>query len=670
MEQPKKKGRATLTATAAEELVASSTCWKVEDDAVHALFQNRARLAWVREGAYFFTRLLNTLVHKAEIFPTLGVPVVLLDFDVLREHISVKGNVSPRSLAVDMFFGSSELPFAIPLGCFLELLDWLNLAQLQRFPKSRSYDPDETLHLLAERLSLKYKRESSAADAQQAIRDSLDDDRVQIERLLALLRSQRFRGIWGHVTESDLNTILPFIRATVVRYDERGILDESARIRKERRDQRDAQNLSVVFYARRRADEHPILVTNTKDLVELPMHFGPDRPNCDIFQRAIDKLLNLAGKPASQHFPVLSPFEVWIWHLMHYHADGATPHSRLRETREAFHALMDACDIVVDTSLRASEAHRAENIAGESIRRLAQLSIDPTSPVGPFLQFALSESALQQGRRFFIMNRSEASDAVEGEQFLPLARLLQQLGAILKSETYKLIHCETSPLPPAGNHRATSGLCFALRLGSLGGEGVPILNGEIYETGRRPSLAVIRWPVICRMSTFLSAVRRILLRRLGRHHRVKTDQLPRFVRAGRESVLWRSGFVAYTSIGAWGTNLDLAFQPWHWDAIASRFREGSLYSLLEDPTVKLFSKTNELPEILSIRVNSVVGDFVYDLIPADKEEFPHVTVLSHNPQTNDIIKLMGRTSSALVLEEGVTRMLDELFSGFGERAKV
>jgi hypothetical protein len=655
---------------AAELLAAESSQWSDAKGGINSLLKDRRRMAWMSEAAYHFARVLDGSVRKHRVFPTYGSPLFLIDFDVIFEYLSVKGNASPRSLAVEAFFSTPDLRFAVPLGSFLELLGWLNWRHFHVFrngegiddPEARDYSTDEAIQVLAQRLSVKYSSSLDTQEALQAVRSNVDDDIIQIDRLIHLLTHSK--GVWGTFLEDDLYDLLPYVRS-ITRYDERGGSDE-LRQRKERRDQRDAMNLAITcFGVRSRQHEGVLLLTSTTDFVQLPDHFGIGNRQFEPFQDLMNGLLALNDEPVAQYFPVVTPFDVWIWQLMRRHYSSHHRGSPLIETRDAFHRLKVSLDQAMDEHLEGLQLSEARDRARNALSSISNLKADEASPIGPFLEFSLSEIAVSEGRRLFaVLQRAEVRSGEDHEKYLMLARLLQQLGTLIATEHKRMLRWSSSPLPKAEGSSMSLGTRFNISLGhsdlrdqACEQQGLSVVNGEIYAAADDRRLYVIRWPVICRVATFITAARRILRNRNLVINIEGKDQLPTFVRAGAASPLWESGFIVYTSQGALGTDLRVLFQSDRWEALRERLLAGALRTETRSP-----NQQETIPEILAIRVNSPLSDFIYDIVPPDQESTQYITYISNAPVIEDLISLMNRTSSRFVRESDLTKMLHNVIS--------
>src|SRR4051794_8787979 len=99
-----------------EAILAPSARWKDITQALTRLVSSRARLEWVREAAFHYNDMLNSLAHRHLVLQHSLKATFLVDFDVIFEYLSVHGAATNRSLAADVFFQTGSALYAIPLG--------------------------------------------------------------------------------------------------------------------------------------------------------------------------------------------------------------------------------------------------------------------------------------------------------------------------------------------------------------------------------------------------------------------------------------------------------------------------------------------------------------------------------------------------------------------------
>lgn len=201
----------------------------------------REMLAYVTRE---YTFQLEHTIQDCKALLTPPNVTFLLDFDVLHTYIERRTPSSSDTVCVDFLLTTCDQSYALPIGAFQELVDWLG----------RSAHKDFELALLsasAERLSPEHLRqlllESSPDGAPETslledLTRRLEAQAVQYERLRSFLSSPRFQGVvLGHQGD-DVRAIARFLGET----------RPPTPYPHSRRDHRDALNLAVLLNAVRR----------------------------------------------------------------------------------------------------------------------------------------------------------------------------------------------------------------------------------------------------------------------------------------------------------------------------------------------------------------------------------------------------------------------------------
>ena len=154
--------------------------------------EEQRRLA---RGFRWYAQALETTAQDGLFLLERPNLVYLLDFDVLRAFLSPIGMPADIVGLINAFLNHESTLYAIPLGCFEELVDWLTplRQQIQEFRAAWSND----FRQLAEaRISQSLRISSRDYDdrPESSRPNGLNEVLIAAERLEGLLSTDRFRG--------------------------------------------------------------------------------------------------------------------------------------------------------------------------------------------------------------------------------------------------------------------------------------------------------------------------------------------------------------------------------------------------------------------------------------------------------------------------------------------
>jgi hypothetical protein len=244
----------------------------------------------------------------------------LVDFDVIRRYLE-KGTLAQTEMfSVNFIFQDSKIDFAIPIGAFEELLEYL-ISLTQKGTKLKllddDYDREGSIKLIAEVLCGKGVDESTIDELMSRITDSLDNEIFGLTRLLEILNNPRFKGVRAIYDEKCYREWLPVVKAT-----KRG--ERNPALPRTEIDQRDAMNLAIVSQSivsskenlsegSEQMETHYLLITRTNALLHL-MEYDEDDEGRNILNGILD-YLKLELWILQCCYPVIKSSEVMVFEL-------------------------------------------------------------------------------------------------------------------------------------------------------------------------------------------------------------------------------------------------------------------------------------------------------------------------------------------------------------------
>ena len=623
------------------------------------LLQDASTAAWVLFLTRDYLELFEDAARVARRLSEAHNVCYLFDFDVLRNHLTVRSPEHPDTFLVDFLFYRSTVKFALPAGAFSELLEYL--ARFERggrrlkpsceLMKSNA-DHQQAIAEIAQVLCVDDADLDSPADVAAAICGHLEDRMIELTRLLSLLTSPRFLGVVSEVTHEEYEAWFDLI-SSVDRPRRRGLPRDLV-------DQRDAINIAIAFSSwfpvagAGRPDlatsEPYVLVSQTHAVLYLLRQFG-ETGKCvtlaDLYDREAYTL--------REEYPVLHPRIAAAVELLGGVDDPKGAVRRARLFRDNFRKVSDFFEDRLDRSKGGEVPELYERALGEFIDEEQEVVQDLLG------QMARQMSAKDDDLRRIEEARSTAASVESAHRRETRERirytdlLLQRSTGFLHMLDEVTAALEVTPgadyqaRATAPDHRPFKIVEILRSSASKGAEQLaPVISGEIYETKhgghKENAYYALRWPIFCGEDNFIDALKVSL--NLQKGHLPKTQNAARSTSQLQpietHHRFWTEGVIVGTSIGDFGLSLAEACGGGEWTPLRLPHLGALLKRLRKLPILPGGKKL--IPEIQQLRLNTRFGDFVYDVTPADGENVRLLTILSHYDLSIQVVSLYKHTA--------------------------
>src|SRR5262249_16840607 len=142
-----------------------------------------------------YVRLLQDGIELSNAMISYSSITYLPDFDVLRSYLEFRTPQSAATFAADFLFSRSSRPYALPVGAYHELVEWLRRsAGIGAISPSVLVDSDKSTAIRA--LASNFLNSDAAsledADLLSKLSTQLDARIISLRRVLAFLNNDRF----------------------------------------------------------------------------------------------------------------------------------------------------------------------------------------------------------------------------------------------------------------------------------------------------------------------------------------------------------------------------------------------------------------------------------------------------------------------------------------------
>jgi hypothetical protein len=604
----------------------------------------------------------------------------LLDFDVIRPYLERTLNKQDQ-LFIDSVIFDSRQPYMIPMGAFAELLDWLanDILTGHQLTADHTFDGSSTeaFQLIAKALGIDIDVDLGDSDDIALVFDYLEKRRVIVNRLLLLLGNPRFLGIASDHDPEDFQTLYSLLS----NYDRpkhqgpRTLVDE-----------RDARNLAIAIKSAREATtpRHTggartsigyILVTRTGLLLNLVRNAldstHDHEPATDQPVSQLQKMLRMNEVETFDDslIPVVNPITLVNAELLGVYDNDMR---RLREGQDAREAFRTVGRYFEDRLTRLSKTQPDYALGTTPFmtshdRQVMNYVIDLHKLINAPIDSGVSAV---ESRRASSAAIDLARDSQRGKKLddvklmsIELGRLVAQLYSIVDKTPGYGFRCDVQEVAPQFGFET-----FEIRRHPWIEDETPALFGDLlrFEPNKRYDRFEIRWPIVCTISTFAQSFLETIKPALdwSSDARTELDSL-HYKRIDRDSPFRYQGVIIHTSAGAFGTSLGpfINFGLKSFDLPRIRL---AVKSAIKD--AKVANRPQDIDfELQQLRINTLFGDFVFDITNDDGEVQRFVIAISHLNLSHEIAKLFGRTTRYRTLmysSESLANTLNDLLSAF------
>jgi hypothetical protein len=320
------------------------------------LLDNPQALETLRHVAHEYSRTIEDALSLGHLLVSYSSISYLLDFDVLHNYLEHRTANSADTLTTDFLIDRSRQSYALPIGAYLEFVEWLRKSTNVEFslPWSRaSADRDSALRELGSQLIGRHAEALSEADLLAEIGKRIDSKTVVLSRALAFLSSDRFQGIVVDHKQTDVDFIEPLLGEARAQGPAR-----SRRRPSSRRDRRDAMNLAIAMSGVRRNRQETdagsrspgyLLVTHTRSIAG----FGRQLMSLRSTDRNVRQFL-AAEQFVPADIPVATAADVARVEMLGLFQDPGISLLRATEIRRHFQNIADTLDLEVTSRKLAS----------------------------------------------------------------------------------------------------------------------------------------------------------------------------------------------------------------------------------------------------------------------------------------------------------------------------
>jgi hypothetical protein len=570
-----------------------------------------------------YSRVLSDTIGDSHLVAELGEVVYLIDADVVRNVTQIRYKDSRLQRESFRLFQNTQFQFAIPLGAFQELVEWLQGIVPNKITWTEdslrvSLTPEETVRELARAFDVSGP-DADPIEIVERISAVVEAERPVVERLLDILTRPNFRGVVADYEYHDVDRLGRIV----------GQMDRSPSDRNDSRvtrDFRDAVNLAIVCQSSRlRADrkvrnkavEKPsyVLVTQTQLLLDLAKNL---HNSADESTLIFSSLLGLKSTVLPGLYPCMSPRRAFIVEEVRRRSGlSRVSIKTLSSERQNFQDLADA--------LRTdeSEGHKEPlpeltTKATDALDAHLEHLVDVYHRSDPLFRILERDRVWEASLRIFEeKHRVQGSPErgrirrfkFETESFFKVLHRLQQLIAKLSPTSYRL---KREPDETGTLEELT---IYSEHPGEM------VVQGEIYlEVGpdgsRRSRAYSFRWPTSCTDYKFFAAVRGITE---SNRRAIISEKELRFLPAlALEDV--QEGLIVFTNLGTYRSPvMQISGQI--------SLRQLSLERIYRALRTAISDDRAEIA-IEAIRVCTPFGDFQVDFV-GDGSGEREVFIISH-----------------------------------------
>jgi hypothetical protein len=569
--------------------------------------------------------------------------IYLIDFDVLRNYIEMRTVDGLDTVAVDFVFKGSRQPYALPLGAYRELSDWLSrMFHLTREVIESHGDLSRVkfAEQLAEVLGIPKDDVRRLTEQQPPVLGSLMSwGTIAVNRLANLLSDARFYGVVSDYDSSDACKLEEMLKARPRGKDEP----------RTKKDERDGINLAIAFKAARKSRSEAkqqggkapgyILITQTAAVLTLSKSAAR---NWDSASGAeLCALLQIPGQSVPpRFFPVIDPKRIMCAERIGVYENPDQAGLIAQDLRNNFRTVTEYLDTILfqqEVGLCLMTHPLVVKLEEEHARMAfraiwGSLSFSPAQRLEEARATTVSvESARQKQQGVDV----QTTDLLR-QKSAALLRILGEAVRALRSSERVSYRCST---PRVLSDGSASRIEISAR--KLGGT-VSLMSGAHLKpesgSGSPGEYYYLRWPIACSEADFLTALQEFLP---PTSKLVPAPGPLTMITAAKAMAFAYEGFVLYTSYAVFGGSLDVVCAQNSPDIL----QLNSLGRVMDT-----YFHGRPAPEIQQYRVNTALGDFCLDIVPPEGDNRRFLTVISNYDLSEYIVLLQRKTGAYLITD--------------------
>ena len=641
---------------------------KGESLSIKTILTDKAWTQYFGALAYHYSTLLFDATKDAHLVSELGSTVYLIDADVVRNLVEDRYKDARLRREAMRLFEDPRFSYAIPVGAFLELIEWLRGYMSSRMVWREDYrlsvnlDKPDALNELARVFDIA----TEACDEQAVIDRIFSSIRMLMpmaERLVEFFSRPNFKGI---VADYDLDDVadLHDILGKIPRPADESLYSRA------RKDFRDAANLALICKRLRVRSRHPaepppsyILITQTRAILEL---LESVRGLSDSSLEILSRLFESPGPIVEGLYPVLSPRRAFIVEDVRKRYDlGQDTLAGLLRSRRVYD---DVGSLLREHSRESlPNSSRAESPLPVQLSSCLAHLIDVYHGEDSFYRELEKERAIEASLRYFERKHRVATDSGIKERIRlektnlesetrSFFSVLNKLTTLLNRVSVTSYELERN-LDESGNFEEIS--IHSLNPSDL------VLQGERYidmSTGARGFVAYsVRWQTSCTEHQFFHAIDNII--RFPRD--VRGDSRLSVTAVADESELPSEGLIIFSNVGVFWTGLGNIARL----LTTRKFSISDFVRVIESARKSKGSsiEVDEI-EIKALRVMTGFGDFQLDVL-ADDDGAREVFVISHFNIGEQISFLCEATSLYGIMPQTLNDALQRITNTFPRFSK-
>ena len=637
------------------------------------------RLEWLLFIGTYYRELFDEAMGQIRNLAPYEQVMYLIDFDLLQTYLEGHSNDRRGTFLISSWFHFSTRPYALPVGAFEELMGYL---RRMGAVKTRTVDLNQcglgreaAVRTLAESLGVTGAEKMATDEATSEIAAILEDSTVRLGRLVDFLTDERFVGIARDYSDELAEEFT------------RWISDRPRRTLEGRRmkDERDGRNVAIALESLRRvslakeegaADVPPaqFLVSRTTLLLDISktirQHILEHEPAgvrfCERMASIFRKMKGGLCERNLLELPIIHPRHATVAELIGFYDSHRDAFASLKDRRRELWEITEYCEDMLDMNRslggRAREGlvavirENREKVAkilqrfsrqflGEENSGLSRLEDTRSTMIG----VGLSTNLL--GNEENAATAQEALSIASTRFVSEISRVdaqVAELGIIdYATETAK------SNTVPEYTHYSIVDQTDRRRK-------VTLMSGEVYQTvipGTRDlgTYYVVRWVTYASPADFVRSLEDVVFPGFSGPVLIGSELQPLAICPE----CWSEGLVVHTAEQSLGVPLEVSgvnvpFKTEKVLTAVSRLVEG-----LRVPKQVYGTSVNVLPTVMQYRVNTKIGDFLFDVEPAEGEVRKYCSVISHLDLRDVIPRLYGWLGTRYAVNEELEAALRE-----------
>ena len=640
---------------------------------LEGLFQNKEQLRWL---IYLMQEYEDRLKPAQSLCMwVIGYDRIcfLVDFDVIRNFLEMKSLNNVETCVVDFLFLNSKVGFAIPVGAFEELLDYLTSLtktsyQLERL--GEDHNREEVIRLISRAIGITHSDELTTSELLEEIGNCLEESILQLNRLLELLTNPRFEGVKTQYDKECFNAWLKVIsvceRGRWFKHKPRDLVDR-----------RDAANLAIASMSLPYATRLPrdtsksgevcyILVSQTAAVFDMIQESKKEEE----FE-AITSFFGIEMFVLQRMHPAVHPYDAMVVELL-----GGVDHpaDTLKRLKARISNVRQTGDNLLDEYLRQAggepkkiymeafgpyiEEQRRQ--ITEDLKRISEEGLDSRSRMCLIEERRATVESEEQARRRQSGVPVQHEDEIRAKT-LQFMRLLGEIAEALEVTSGAGYRAEISmPEGPAPFAKVrvqpdTDTFCAAESL----------ITGEFYAFVRKNgSLGPwqyfsMRWPITCLEEQLIAGLCKVWCLTATPHRSTRNAQL---ISVDANHEYWKQGLIISTPVRDLGMSLQEASDDGKWEWL----KLSKLGPLVKERlgTIKAPEGRELTPAILQLRLNTSLGDIIYDVTSVADTGKRYLTILSHFNLGRQIAQLYWNTGPLFCIPSKLADVLNECLKDF------